>query len=122
NNPSTGYLENEVDFPQLAITQYTNMHDANDHSLSVNDWVRSLPGNNGGVNDTSDPRLDALVGQKIVIPVWDTWDGVDDYHIVTFIEVRLILKEKDGGIDLTSTDPVIQAVYLGPAENCNKAK
>jgi Flp pilus assembly protein TadG len=118
-NPATDYLENEIDYPQMAITQYINAHDSADTSLSIGDYIRSMRGNHSGINPESDPRLDALVGQEIVIPVWDDFASDDAYRVHSFIRIRLTRKEDDGGIELTSNDPLIEATYLGPDETCN---
>jgi hypothetical protein len=112
-------LQDEINYPQMSVNDYTNANDASDHALSVGDYVKSLPGNNGGVNDTNYPLLDNIVGQEIIIPVWDSYDtNTSAYHITRFIRVRMTAKAP-AGIGLTGNDPFIMAVYLGLAENCN---
>jgi uncharacterized repeat protein (TIGR01451 family) len=109
-------LENELIYPELSITDYTNANNPNDHDLSESDYVKSLLGNNGGVNDTSIHLLDDLVGQDIIIPVWDNFDTVTSaYHISGFIRVRIIA-EAPNGISLVGNDPFIMATYLGPVD------
>jgi uncharacterized repeat protein (TIGR01451 family) len=113
---STATLEEEFRSPELSVTNYQNAINPSDIELSVGDYVRSLPGNNGGVNDSSDPLLDNLVGQDIIIPVWDTFSEAQSaYHISGFVQVR-ITAEAPVGINLTGSNPFIMATYLGPVD------
>jgi hypothetical protein len=69
---------------------YQNPYNANDHTLSVGDWVMG----NTGVSDSGDIRaaLDILKQFDITVPVYDlsTSSGSGAlYHIVAFARVRL---------------------------------
>lgn len=107
------YLEDELRTSRTPLNDYTNARDSSDHNLSVGDWVATLQGVNAGVNGPQAGLVDALVGKKIRIPVWDDFDASgnpDAYHIIGFAWVRI---EDDD--DITLPAKVIKATYLGPA-------
>ena len=69
---------------------YLNPSDPDDPSLSAGDWVQASP----GVANAADIRdaLDALLGQDIVVPVWDVSAGQGAgayYRITAFALIRL---------------------------------
>lgn len=69
---------------------YNNPYDYNDHTVSVGDWVEGRP----GVSNSYQVRkaLDLLIGETIVVPVWDTSGGYGSnakYHISGFAIVRI---------------------------------
>ncbi len=69
---------------------YVNPVYANDHTISIGDWVQGSP----GVANASDVRaaLDALKQQDIVVPVWDETEGQGNnanYHVSSFAQVRI---------------------------------
>lgn len=128
-NTST-YLSEELKYPQMSMNDFYNNHDADDTTLSVGDWVASLPGTNATI-ESNDGLLTSLIGQKIRIPVWDNpfhnkdnteplFKDTAHYHIVGFIWVRI--ESAAGFANWTSTsDPKIYATYLGDAsDSCPK--
>jgi hypothetical protein len=113
-------LRFELLSPRTSFNSYRNARVLDDKTLSVGDWVASLPGNNGGALD----RIQDYVGKgPIVIPVWDRFqnsissDMPAAWHIATFIRVEL-LDAAPYAIDLTSNDPKIYARYVEPAYEC----
>ena len=93
---------------------YANPGDPNDNELNVGDWVFGTPGlqNSSAVRDA----LDALIGQTIVVPVWDNSAGSGnntEYHIVDFAQIQITAYE------LTNSDNRISATYIGSAVSCN---
>jgi hypothetical protein len=108
---SATFLEQEVDYPQLSLTQYGGGTDY----LSPGDSVRSSTASYTNLN--AGGRLDDLVGQAIVIPVWSSFSS-GNYVIQRFITVRLTRNQASGGINLGS-NPIIEAQYLGEATACN---
>lgn len=113
-------LEFELLSSRTSFNFYRNARVLDDKTLSVGDWVASLPGNNGGV----EPSLQYWVGKgPVVIPVWDRFqnsissDMPAAWHIVTFIRVEL-LDQSPYPISLTSNDPHIYARYIEPAKEC----
>ncbi|MCB0196853.1 MAG: pilus assembly protein [Anaerolineae bacterium] len=118
------YLNDELSYDEMSVNDYTNPNQAEDHTLNVGDYVKSF---NGTVN-SSDTRalMEALVGQEIVIPIWDDPDGfvtldnpngpppkVQAYLISSFVKVRIEAVD-----DITIPQKTIMATYLGPAEDC----
>jgi hypothetical protein len=70
---------------------YVNPYDPDDHELSVGKWVygRTGVGNSTAVREA----LDQLLGATIILPVWDVVEGGGNdttYHVVHFVEVRLL--------------------------------
>jgi hypothetical protein len=109
-------LDLEFSYPRSAFNSYTNAKVSSDHSLSVGDYVKSLPGNNNAIEIRD--HIDALIasGEPVIIPVWDQWDsGTSSFHISTFIKVRLI---SNPVYHLTTNNPEVWAVYDGPATEC----
>ncbi len=115
-------LRNELLYPQTSFNAYENARDASDHTLSVGDWVASLPGNNGGAIG----ELRSLVGQDVIVPVWNGFTPAVPpslpaaFKVVSFIKVRLFDDPPNSGypIDLTSNAPRVWASYIGPATEC----
>lgn len=69
---------------------YVNPDNGNDHTLSVGDWVRGVPGTKNG--QALRNALDQLKTQDIVLPVWANSQGQGAnlrYQVVTFALVRL---------------------------------
>ncbi|HET7771138.1 MAG TPA: hypothetical protein VFN74_20380, partial [Chloroflexota bacterium] len=69
---------------------YLNPSDPDDPSLSIGDWVQASPGlaNAAAIRDA----LDALLGQDIVVPVWDVSSGqgaTTYYRVTAFALIRL---------------------------------
>jgi hypothetical protein len=69
---------------------YVNPTDADDHTVSVGDWVQGAPGvaNGSPVREA----LDALLGRDITLPVWDVANGqgsTSAYRVTGFARVRL---------------------------------
>ena len=74
--------------------RYVNPDDRSDHVLSPDDWVSARPGavSSRGVRDA----LDDLIGDRIVVPVWDAARGTGRnvaYHVTGFVEVELVSYE-----------------------------
>jgi hypothetical protein len=122
-NPSSNsseYLEDELITSRMALNDFTNAKDANDHELSVGDWVASLSGVNASVLANSEGILATLEKKKIRIPVWGNFDRIgprDIYEIVGFAWVRI---ESVPTTAQMSSNKEIKATYLGPAnEGCN---
>ena len=131
-NPHEGdsvYIEAEILTPRLSVGDYVNPDpaaataDGPDTSLSVGDYVTSVNGNHNDIEVRD--ALDSVMGEEIVIPVWDDPTGftslpnplppppnVPAYRIITFVRVQII------SYDLTSTDPKVMARYIEPAEEC----
>jgi uncharacterized protein YegL len=70
---------------------YVNPYNANDHMVSIGNWVEGRPGvaNANAVRDA----LDTLKGVNIVVPVWDAVEGQGsnvNYHVVGFARIRLM--------------------------------
>lgn len=120
------YLNDELAYRQMSMNDYTNPNEAGDHGLNVGDYVKSF---NGTVNsnDTRD-LMEALVGQEIIIPIWDDNDPngfikldnpnapppkVDAYLVSSFVKVRI-----DFAANIDIPHKTITATYLGPAEDC----
>jgi len=109
-------LEAELQYPQLSLSNYTNPLDPDDHILNTGDYVASLPGNNNST--TTRAVLHTLVGQEIIIPVWDNFSlPYGAYQISSFARVRI---DSPSNINLTTSNPTILATYLGPVtvEQC----
>ena len=122
---SVDYLADELTYPQMSLNDFRNPSEPSDTQLSLGDWVASLEGNNGGVNDGTSygHKLDELAGRAIIIPVYDSItslgsgpDRVSAYHIVDFISVTIL--SGSSNINLTSNNPVVNATYNGLAEDC----
>lgn len=117
---STTDLRYELQSPRASFSSFRNARVLTDNTLSVGDWVASLPGNNGGALD----RIVPYVGKgPIVIPVWDQFQTSLNpqmpaaFRISTFIRVEL-LNANPYAIDLVSNDPKIYARYIEPATEC----
>jgi uncharacterized repeat protein (TIGR01451 family) len=114
---NTTDLRFELQNLQVSLSDYTNARNLDDHILHVGDYVASLPGNNGATLDA----IRTLVGQELIIPVWDgfqnpiSWDRPAAFHISSFARVR-IRDDSPYWIDLTSNDPKVWATYLGPVD------
>ncbi len=109
-------LQTELQYPHLSLSNYTNPFSFTDHILDTGDYVASLPGNNnnGGVIG----GIQALVGQEVIIPVWDNFSNgfplmPPAYHISGFARVT-ILDSPPYQINLVTLDPQVWATYLGP--------
>jgi hypothetical protein len=115
---SARYLRDELRTSRTPLNDYTNAKDDSDHKLSTGDWVASLNGTTTSV-ERATGLLTALVGKKIRIPVWDTFEkgtgkgSTDAYHIVGFAWVKIV--EIENGKLLSPSDKSIDAIYLGPA-------
>ncbi|WP_164503463.1 Ig-like domain-containing protein [Pleionea sediminis] len=77
--------------PPGNVETYINPDDTSDTFLSVSDFVQGRPGvmNSRQVRD----RLDALLGQAIIVPVWSSNRGqgsLFDYEVATFASIELI--------------------------------
>lgn len=117
---NTNDLRFELLSARTSFNSYTNARVPGDTTLSVGDWVASLPGNNGGGLD----QIRYWVGKgPVVIPVWDQFEGPPPpsvqpaWHIATFIRVEL-LDDASYPIELTTNDPHIYARYIEPATEC----
>jgi hypothetical protein len=69
---------------------YNNPYDDDDHTVSIGDWVEGRPGVSNSYNVRK--ALDLLIGETIVVPVWDTSAGYGSnakYHISAFAIVRI---------------------------------
>lgn len=69
---------------------YVNPYDADDHVISIGDWVSGSPGvaNAGGVRSA----LDVLMTMDITVPVWDQATGNGSnalYRVANFARVRI---------------------------------
>lgn len=111
-------LETELTYLRTSFNAYTNARSSTDDSLSIGDYVASLPGNNSGALT----EIEALIDKEIIIPVWDSFSSggggqAAAWHISSFIKVRVI-DSPSYNIDLASTNPTVWAVYLGPASEC----
>ena len=109
------YLGNELKYSTISLNDFTNARVSSDHALSVGDYVASFQGVTTGI-ESSDGLISALVGKKIRIPVWDSFDtsgSPDAYHIVGFAWVQI---ESSGDIALTPHKEVM-AKYLGDASD-----
>lgn len=121
------YLGLELQYMQISGNDFTNPAVLDDHTLNVGDYVASL---NGTVNsdDTRD-LMESLVGQEIIIPIWDDTDpnGFDTFYnpnrhppqvgaylISSFVKVRI-----DFVNNINIPQKTITATYLGPADECN---
>jgi hypothetical protein len=112
---SEPYLENELKYSVSPLNDYTNARNSSDHKLNVGDYIASMQGDKAAV-EASEGLVSALIGKEIRIPVWDTFDtsGVDAYHIVGFVKVRI---ESSADIDLPGKE--VLATYIGPDYTCN---
>ena len=93
---------------------YVNPDNANDHVVSVGDWVQGKPGvsNSNGVRDA----LNDLEDYEIVVPVWDQVRGQGSqaaYHVCAFARMRIL------GYRLPSQNR-ISALFLGYV-NCSNS-
>ncbi|MBW7886379.1 MAG: tandem-95 repeat protein, partial [Caldilineaceae bacterium] len=73
---------------------YVNPNQPGDHLVSINDWIRGVP----GVKNAREVRnaLDRLLGIEIVVPVWDATQGQGKnttYQVFAFARVRLTAYE-----------------------------
>lgn len=107
-NPNAPTLANNLTPPGGSHT-YVNPHDPADTLVSVGDWVQGSPGvaNAKPVRDA----LDALLGQEIVVPVWDAAQGQGNnaqYRVADFARIRLTDYHLPG-------QNRISAVWLGSA-------
>jgi uncharacterized repeat protein (TIGR01451 family) len=88
-DPSAPTLAHSLTPPGDSST-YVNPYDADDHAVSVGDWVYGKPGvsNSKTVRDA----LNDLKGHTITVPVWDKAAGHGSnlaYRIVGFASVRI---------------------------------
>ncbi len=70
---------------------YVNPDRPEDHQVSLDDWVRGKP----GVSNSRKVReaLDHLLGQEVVLPVWDVVRGGGEkaeYHVAAFARLQLL--------------------------------
>lgn len=111
---SSGVLAASLQPPGDSDT-YTNPNDPNDHEVNSGDWIYGTPGlqNSSAVRDA----LTALIGQTIIVPVWDTGSGSGNnaqYHVVDFAQIQITAYE------LTSSSNRITATYVGSGTaSCN---
>ncbi len=120
-NTST-YLVDEMKYPELSVNDFTDVHNLNDHTLSVGDYVASLQGVNATV-ESSDGMLTKMIGQKIRIPVWtppfhnENINGYSARHylITGFIWVRIESSAGFSGPPPWPSSKNIYATYLGDA-------
>ena len=85
-----GYLDESLNNPGLAYTDFEDACEAGDNAINAGDCVWG----NSGISNSSDIRatLTALVGQDVRVPVWDTSSGSGAngyYHIAGFAIVRI---------------------------------
>lgn len=82
---------------------YINPYDANDHVVSVGDWVEGKPGvSNSSAVSTA---LDQLIGEEIVVPVWSAARGKGantEYQIASFAKVSLQSYHLPGKNEITA--------------------
>jgi hypothetical protein len=89
-NNNANYVEEELDNPQMSMTDFIDVNDPNDDELSIGDDVSTGPGvaNSDGI----DRELLDLVGKTIIIPVYDNNPGTGQnayYHISHFAEITV---------------------------------
>lgn len=87
---------------------YRNPHDSTDQTLSVGNWVHRRP----GIANSRPLRqaLDALIGQTIIVPVWDQVAGKGqnlDYAVSGFAQIQITSYRLPG-------EQRLSARYLGP--------
>ncbi len=124
-NNNAGYVEKELKIPQLSMNDYTNVLDSTDHSLSIGDAVSTKPGiaNSNGI----DEQLQLLVGQEIIIPVYNNnpGNGQNSYYEVSHfakIQVNQICLPRNGKKCDGENNKQIKATFLGYVDDtCSDA-
>jgi hypothetical protein len=102
-----GYLDESLNNPSLAYTDFEDACEAGDTAINAGDCVWG----NSGISNSSDIRatLTALENQDVRVPVWDTSSGTGAngyYRIAGFAIVRIT------DFDLTGTQNRITAQFV----------
>jgi|ERR1035441_3176082 hypothetical protein len=89
-SPAEPTLVRSLSVPGDSYT-YVNPDNANDHVVTVGDWVQGKP----GVSNSHEVRdaLDGLEDYEVVVPVWDQVRGHGSqaaYHVSGFARVRIL--------------------------------
>lgn len=85
-----GYLAEELDNEYLALHDFTDANDPNDHSLSIGDDISGLTGVSGA-DDVKDLLL-SYEGKEVLVPIYDTSGGSGSnlyYSVVHFARIRI---------------------------------
>ena len=113
---NAGYVEDELMYPEMSFNDFTDVNEPDDHYLSIGDDVSTKPGvaNSAGI----DEQLQLLVGQEIVIPVYDNNPETGQnayYHISHFalIKVNEICLPRNGSECDGANKKQIKATFLG---------
>lgn len=116
NNNNANYVEDELRNPRLSLNDFTDVLNSSDHGLSIGDNVSTKPGvaNSDGV----DEQLQLLVGQEIIIPVYDTNPETGQngyYHVSHFAKIRVdqICLPRNGSQCDGENKKQIKATFLG---------
>jgi hypothetical protein len=117
DNNNANYVEDELAYPQMSITDFTDVNDPDDHELSLGDDVSTKPGvaNSDGV----DEQLQALLDEDyIIVPVYDNNPGNGEgayYHISHFAKIKVneICLPRNGQQCDGENDKQIKATFLG---------
>lgn len=108
---SMGTLGDELD-PNVPF-EYNNPRDASDHTLSLNDWVKGLPGNKAAA---SDELRNYWLNKVVPVPLWDITNGGTgqnlEYRIVGFAMFK-ITGWDFGGNDKSVLGMFVKWVTLG---------
>lgn len=115
------YVAEELHNPLLSRTDFTNVDDPDDHSLSIGDYVSTKTGvaNSQDVADLLEYIYNE--GKPIYVPVYDVWGGAPDrkYRISHFAEVQItevcLPRFKSPGCTPGSKE--ITANFLGYVDN-----
>jgi len=120
-NNNANYVEDELRWPQMSMTDFTNVCDSDDHGLSIGDCVSTKTGvaNSDGI----DEQLESLVGKTIIVPVYDNDPGEGAnvyYHISHFAEVYVkeICLPRNSSDCEGSGQKRITADFLGYKDTC----
>lgn len=121
SNNNAPYVEEELKYPQMSLNDFINATDPTDTQLSIGDNVSTKPGvaNSDGI----DEELQKLVGQTILIPVYDNNPGSGQnayYHISHFaaITVNEICLPRNGQKCDGQNKKQIKATFRGYADDC----
>jgi len=101
SNNNANYLNEELSNPKLALNDFTDDQQPDDHMLNAGDHVAGLT----GVVNADDVRaeLESLIGKTIRIVVWDavksggTGEGAY-YYVERFVKVKIVEPRLPGKI------------------------
>ncbi len=121
-NNNANYVEQELITPEMSGNDFTDVNDPDDHDLSIGDDVSTKPGvaNSDGI----DRELMDLVGDEILVPVYDNNPGTTGqnayYHISHFarIEVISICLPRNSSDCGGTGQKRIEATFLGYEDEC----